>query len=468
MPNINIGHKDVIWNYAAIFLLAGSGIILLPFILHAFPQETVAVWTIFSTVTAFSVLLDFGFNPSFARNVSYIVSGAKVLKKTGHCIVESNADSIDYGLFKGLIQAMRWFYSRVAFILFFILITAGTYYIHTILKTYSGDHTEVYISWIVLCMVNSYSLYTLYYDSILQGEGLIKRAKQIRIAGQLIYLITAIVLILWHFNLIAIVSAQVLSILTIRVLSYRTIYTAEFKSILQNVKEQSRKEILKQIYPNALKVGLTGLGAFLVTRSSIIIGSLYLSLGDIASYGITMQIIGILSAVAGVYFATYQPKLVQDRVFGNNSAIKQIYLKSCFFQFFTFIIGGLALLAFGDWALNLIGSQTPLLSQSFMAVILLVSFLESNHSIAGGILLTKNEVPFFKAALFSSAITIALLFVFFHYTDSVWGMILAPGIAQAIYQNWKWPMVVARELNIKPKDVCNEWHGMGTFFIKNK
>jgi hypothetical protein len=31
-------------------------------------------------------------------------------------------------------------------------------------------------------------------------------------------------------------------------------------------------------------------------------------------------------------------------------------------------------------------------------------------------------------------------------------MILAPGIAQICYQNWKWPLVVIKELHIKPKD----------------
>ncbi|MDR1182546.1 MAG: hypothetical protein LBL13_11265 [Bacteroidales bacterium] len=40
---INIGRKDVIWNYAATFLQISAGVILLPFILRTFPQETVAM-----------------------------------------------------------------------------------------------------------------------------------------------------------------------------------------------------------------------------------------------------------------------------------------------------------------------------------------------------------------------------------------------------------------------------------------
>jgi O-antigen/teichoic acid export membrane protein len=265
-------------------------------------------------------------------------------------------------------------------------------------------------------------------------------------------------MILFRFNLVAIVSAQAISILIKRILSYKAIYAGGFKQCLQGVKAQCRKEILKPIYPNAVKVGLTGLGGFCVTRSAIIIGSLYLPLGEIASYGITIQIISILASVAAVYFSTYQPKIVQYRVQNDNAAIKHLYLRGCFLQFFTYITGGLGLLFLGNWALQVIGSQTPLLSISFIVLALFIYFLETNHSIAGQFLLTKNEVPFFKAALTAGGITLILLFLFFKHTDlGVFGMILAPGIAQACYQNWKWPAVVINELKIKKKDIYNSF-----------
>jgi O-antigen/teichoic acid export membrane protein len=453
---INIGRQDVMWNYAATFLQIGVGVILLPFILRVFPQETVAIWTIFTTIIALAGLLDFGFNPSFARNVSYVVSGVKELKATGYNIVESGNSKIDYSLFKGLIGAMQWFYARAAAILFALLATAGTYYMHTVLKAYSGSHTEVYIAWIILVAINSYSLYTMYYDSLMQGKGLIKRSKQIQIVGQSVYLIVAVVLILLRFNLIAIVSAQALSIIIRRILSYQTIYTGEFKRHLHNVKAQARKEILKPVYPNAVKVGLTSLGGFLVVRASVIMGSLYLSLETIASYGITIQIIAIISSIASVYFATYQPKIVQYRTQNNNAAIKQLYLKGSLLLFGTFVLGSVALVFGGEWALNIIGSKTPLLPKSFITVALLIYLLETNHANAGSILLTKNEVPFFKAALFSGAFTVILLFVFLEYTNwGVWALILAQGIAQGCYQNWKWPIEVVKELCVKKSDIRN-------------
>jgi O-antigen/teichoic acid export membrane protein len=447
---INIGRKDVLWNYAATFLQIGMGVILLPFILRVFPQETVAIWTIFTTIIAFSWLLDFGFTPSFARNVSYVVSGVKELKANGYNIVESHNSEVDYSLFKGLINAMRWVYACIAVIHLALLATAGTYYLHTVLKTYSGDHTEVYIAWAILVAINSYLLYTMYYDSLMQGKGLIKRSKQIQIVGQSVYLIVAVVLILLRFNLIAVVSAQALSIIIKRILAHRTIYTATFKQHIQSVKAQLRKEILKPIYPNAVKVGFTTICEFIVSRSSIIIGSLYLPLDEIGSYGVTIQIIMIIATLAAVYFGTYSPKIAQKRVQNDNISIKQFYLKSCMFMFCVFFIGGLILTIFGDSVFSLIDSQTPLLTKSFIIVALFTYYIEGNRGMSGWVLVSKNDVPFFKATLIAGVATLILLFIFLQYTDwGVWGMLLAPAIVQGIYNSWKWPMTVMKELNIK-------------------
>jgi O-antigen/teichoic acid export membrane protein len=251
-------------------------------------------------------------------------------------------------------------------------------------------------------------------------------------------------------NLIAILSAQIAMIIIRRIWSYRAIYTVDIERDLQNAPAQSQNDILKAIYPNAVKIGLPDMGGFLVNRSALIVGSLHLPLESIASYGITVQIIVPISNISRVYLATYQPKIVQYRVQDNIPAVKRLYIKGSLFSVFTHILGGLCFLFLGKWALNLIVSQTPLLNQYYIMVALLIALLETNHGNAANLLVTKNEVPFFKASLFSGALTLGLLFVFLRYTGmGVLGLILAPGIAQGCYQNWKWPLVVSKELNTK-------------------
>ncbi len=458
---MEIGRKDIIWNYAATFLKIASSVLLLPFILRLMPSEMVGIWSVFMAITAFSALLDFGFNTSFARNVTYVFSGVRILKIKGFDSASIQNQSIDYGLLKGVICAMRWFYLRMAIILFLLLATLGTYYINSLLKNYTGEHQEVYVAWTLLCIINTYNLYTLYYDSLLQGKGMVKRSKQIVIIGQTVYIIIATILIMADYGLVAIVSAQASSVIIIRWMSYHSFFTREIKQSLYNVKPIPQREVLKAIYPNALKIGLTSLGGFMVTRSAIIIGSLYLSLDEIASYGITMQLIAVITGLSVVYTSTYQPKIAQLRILDDSPAIKELYLKGQIVLLLTYIAGGIVLMILGEWALNLIGSKTKLMPQLLIMVAIVVSFLESNHSMAGSILLSKNEVPFFKAALLSGGLTVIFLIYFSQLASfGLWSMIAAPGIAQGLYQNWKWPIVVIYDLEITQRDVSKAIAGI--------
>jgi O-antigen/teichoic acid export membrane protein len=466
---MQIGRSDILWNYAATFFKIAAGVLLLPFILKMMSSEEIGIWTIFITISAFIGLLDFGFTPSFTRNVTYIFSGVNNLKVEGFETTWQKNNSINYNLLKSVISAMKWFYFRMSLILFILLITLGSYYIYLILKNYSGDHKEIYIAWGLLCIISTYNLYTLYYDSLLQGKGLIKKSKQIIIVGQLIYLISATILILFGYGLIAVIASQALSVITVRILSYRVFFTKELKEILRFTNSLNYKAILKSIYPNALKIGLTALGGFLVTRSSIFIGSLYLSLDEIASYGITMQLLGIITAIASIYLVTYLPKITQYRVVQNNLAIKKLYIKGQFIILITFIAGGTFLLFFGDWSLALINSKTVLLPKFIFITAVILALLENNHSIAGNIILTKNEVPFYKASLLSGALTILLLIAFFNFTNlGIWVLVIAPGFAQAIYQNWKWPYVVMCDLNIKWKDYLKPMYSFFYLCTNNK
>ena len=442
----NISRKDVIWNYIATFFKIGAGLILLPFILKMMPTETVGIWTIFTTITTLIALLDLGFNPSFTRNVTYVFSGVKELKKKGIAELNKN-NAIDYGLLKGTISAMRWFYSRMTIVVLLLLLVVGNIYMYFLMQSYTGDRTDLCIAWIILIILNAYDIYTLYYDSLLQGKGLIKLSKQISVIGQLIYLIVAIVLIVLGQGLIAIVSAQALSIIIRRFLSYRAFFTKEIKASLQSSKSQNKKEIISAIYPNAIKLGLTSIGSFLINKSAIFMGSIFLSLSEVAMYGITMQVVGILSSLAGVYYNSYIPKITQLRTTNNNKELKAIFYRGSIIQLSVFVLGGLVFVLFGNYVLDLINSQTKFLGAGMLTVVLIISFLERNHILATGFLLAKNEVPFFAASLWSGAATILLLWVFLDVVHwGVWGLILAKGIVQLAYQNWKWPLVLLKEI----------------------
>ena len=442
----NIGKREIAWSYAGTAFMIGAGVLLLPCILHKMSQETVGVWNIFQTITFLVLLLDFGFRPTFARNISYIFSGVKSLQKEG--VVQTTADAeVDYSLLKGTLAAMRRFYRWIAIAVFALLATAGTAYFYYILQKYTGDKQDAMIAWVLLIAINCYNLYTLYYDALLTGKGYVKRCQQINMLGQAVYIGLAIGLIYAGLGLTAIVASQLVSTIIRRVLTYRVFFTPELKAHLAVADTQDPKQRLGAITPNAIKIGLTQLGGFLVNKSAILIGSAFLTLEEVACYGITLQVMDILARCGTVFYQSYLPKLAQCRAENDLTGLRRYYLLCTGSLIAVYMAGGAAWLLLGNWALDLIGSQTHFVPTAMLCVMLLISTLEHNHAVSAGFIMADNKIPFFIPSLVSGAATVLLLWLFlspFHW--GIWGLILAPGIAQLAYQNWKWPSVVIKEL----------------------
>lgn len=441
----NIGRRDVIWGYAATGITVGAGVILLPFILHKLSADTVGIWNVFQTVVYLTLVIDFGFRPSFSRTISFIFTGVRTFQRDG--VEQVTDDTVDYGILKATIRVMQRLYRYMAIgtLLFFLL--GGTAYMYFLLNKYSGNVQDAWVAWFMLVGLNAFNLYTYYYDALLQGKGYIRQLQQINILAQSVYLLVAIALIECGLGLTAIVSAQILNIIIKRVGAYKVFYTAEMKQHLAEATEADGKPIIKAVAPNAIKSGLTGLGGMLVNRSALLIGGVFLSLEQLACYGITIQVLEILNRCATVVYQSFIPKLAECRAQKDYSGLSRYYRYNVLSIVVMFVLGGTALVLLGNWALGIIGSNTTFVCTSMLLVMLIISFLETNHATAAGFIQADNRIPFFIPSLVSGAATVALLYVFLSvFQWGLWGMILAPGIAQLCYQNWKWPSMLISEI----------------------
>ncbi len=449
---MKINRIDVIWNYTATFFKISSSLLLIPFILHKLSSEDVGIWTIFSSISSLVFLVDFGFNSSFSRNVTYIFSGVSTLKKDGHEISLENEKEISFELLKGLLEAMRWFYSRISALIFVALSIIGTLYLVNILSHYQGNKINIYTAWFLFISINTYNLYTLYYDALLEGKGLIRISKKITILGHVIYLLVALIFIYCGYGLAALVGAQFLSVIIIRTISNKKFFTPEIINKLDNVNSANKKEILKAIYPNAMKYGVTSIGGFLIQKSSIFIGSLFLPLSSIASFGIAKQILDSTVGIANIALITFLPQISRLRILGNNQMIKFICVRGLLIANLTLIIGSIIIISYGNFFLHIIKSNT-FFNQNVILIMAISSFISLNSGLCGAIISTKNYIPFMKPSLISGICTILLLIVLSKFTNlGLVGMAMAPGVIDLCYQGWKWPLVVFKDLDIKFKD----------------
>ena len=448
---MQIGRKDLLWNYAATSMRVLSGIIVLPISLRMLPSEEMGIWSIFLSLMTITSLLDFGFSNSFSRNITYVYSGVKELKTIGYSIAETS--EVDYGLLKTLLSAMRRYYGIAALVFLIIFLAGSPFYISSVLEQYSGDKQTIWIAWYIFGALLAYELYTYYYNSILVGRGLVKRNMQVIVFSQSIRIVVTLAFLFAGLGIISLVLGLLISDVLNRTLARRIFYDRETKIKLIQATATRGWDTIKTLAPNSLKIGFTSLSLFLRNQSIVLIAPFYLSLSQIAEFGISKQLISVISALGLAWYHTFYSQTAQYRVREDISGVKRLYIKGTLNLILMFIIGGGVLLMFGNDVLLIIKSKTSLLCNKYLFLMLLFVFLEARQIMANGTLIAKNEVPFFKADIISGVCSILVLLFMFNFTSlGVLSLILATGLTLCVYMNWKVPLTLAKEIRLTFND----------------
>ena len=249
------------------------------------------------------------------------------------------------------------------------------------------------------------------------------------------------------------VVGQSVATLVNRALAIKAFYDPEVTMKLNGSDSDEWRTILKTLFNTAYKSGLASLSWIFTNRMLAIFGALYIPLSTMASYGITKQITDITITLSAVWFATYYPKLTGEQIKKSINEVKRIYIKSQIIAVAVFAGVTLSVVFAGEPLLLFIGSSTSLLSVKLMLLLFLASLFESMTQLSTSVLLSRNEVPHYKAQMVTAITTLLVLVLALRFSDgSVTLLVVIPFAAQLVYQHWRWNLKVWRELGIKPSD----------------
>jgi O-antigen/teichoic acid export membrane protein len=446
---IKLSKKDVSWSYAGKFIDLLSGILILPLILHLLPAEEIGMYYLMLTIGSLVTLFDFGFAPQFGRNITYVLSGAQELKREG-ITVTNKETSINYRLLANMVHTARYVYRRLSFIVLFVMISFGTLYIHNVTDGFSHVSNSLII-WIIYSISVFFKIYYTYYTSLLTGKGLIKEASKANILSKAFYMLLATVLLLMNLSLMGVVIAGLISPFVQRYLSFYYFFTPELKEKINQfvISNKEKIDLFKIIWYNSKKLGIVLLCAFATTKFGLFMAGLYLPLAEIAAYGLMLQLVGMIAGTSGTLFDIYQPRFSSLRVKGDIQSLIKEFAFSMNIFYLLYAIGVLALLFLGQWALDIIGSNTPLPSPGILLIYSLVILLEVNHSKYAMLITTGNHIPFVIPAVIGSVFIVLGNFLILEFTSlGILGLILVQGLVESAYDNWKWPLVVHQEFKI--------------------
>jgi O-antigen/teichoic acid export membrane protein len=446
---MNLKQKDIIWAYLAQFFQIAAGIIILPLILRMLNTNEIAINYLMLNIGTLVTLFDFGFSGQFSRNFSYIFSGAQNLKKDGVILVSQNSD-INFRLLRVTIYTAQMIYRILSLFVLIVMLTLGTWYIH---KTTDGFKLvpNIFTIWVIYSISVFFNFYYMYFNPLLIGKGDIAESRKAIVYSRFVYLGIACILLFLKYGLISIVLANLIAPFVQRFLSIKYIYKKELKEELKKY-TVSKKEFIECyniIWYNAKKMGLVMVASFMINKSSIFLSGLFFTPDDVASYGLMLQLVGVLASISATLYTIHLPRFASLRVSDSKGKILKNLLLVMGAFYFLFIFGSICLIMFGNHFLNVINSNSLLPNKMILILYTAIVLLEYNHSCFAGIIATNNTIPYARSAFIAGLCIIIGNYValrFFHL--GIVGLILVQGIVQLCYANWKWPLAACRELNI--------------------
>lgn len=444
---IYIKKKDIYWSYLSQIFVVLSGLLTLPLILRLLSTDEIGMNYLMLTLGSLVSLFDFGFTPQFSRNLTYIFSGAQELKKKGIKVCESS--EINYRLLATMISTSKFLYKRLALFTLIILITFGTLYIYIVTGEFNNIDNALLI-WLLFSSGIFFNIYYSYYNSLLIGKGLIMESQKAIVYTKLLNIILMSILLYLNIGLLSVVISNLISPFLGRYLSYKYFFTEDLKNKINsyNISKEEIFHLFKIVWYNAKKIGLVFVGSYSINKLSIFMAGIYFSLEDIASYGLMIQLFGLVSVFSMMFFKVFEPKFSALRLKGNKTSLIKLLASVMNIYYITFIIFSLLVIYNIPLLLSIFGSSVVLPSKTVLITFAIILFLEGNHSCFSTFIVTNNNVPFVTSSLVAGFFIAIGNYISLSYTHyGILGLISVRGIVQLSYANWKWPKLVLVEFN---------------------
>lgn len=417
---------------AVLALRMGGAVITLPLALRLVPPDELGLYYLFGTVTGMAVLIDLGLIGIVGRFAGYAWGGAAELLPFGTSGAIAGGGP-NYELLEVLRRTVRRYYRWMALIVSLGLLGPGSWFVYERIRSADLD-IHLMGAWLMFGSNTALALYFSYWGSMLNGMGKVAETAHINLFSQVGSLIILALTLLLGGGIWSYAISSFFPGLWVRYRTRRLYQIHAFPSGRVPVVADGAS-VFSALWPHWIRMGPIILSTFLIQRSSMVLVAAKLPLEDVASFGLTANLVNILVAVSGIPLNVAMPRINALRVSGDVPGIRALFLPRCYLGVLIGMLGVSALAFVAPTVLQGMGSQTHLLPAVVTFVMGVVFVLEMHHSAYATLVLSTNQNPFLVPAVVSGlAILAASTWAVEHF--GVLGMILVQGGVQLAFNNW--------------------------------
>ncbi|QQK72844.1 hypothetical protein HG702_16320 [Pectobacterium versatile] len=200
------------------------------------------------------------------------------------------------------------------------------------------------------------------------------------------WLVIGVVGVLFFKSVLAFAISQLIGVVLGRVYGVFLINKSIHKSVVMY-----DKDITSALIPNSWRMGVVSLATYIINKSSVIIGGVYLSSQALAGFTVSIQILGVISTFSQTYFNLKIPHFAALRILGDTEKIKKFYCKTILLSLFVFLFLSIFVVLYGPVFLDKIGARTVFPEKGILLLVFIFGFLELNHTLAATFITTKIQ-----------------------------------------------------------------------------
>ncbi|MBM6687359.1 hypothetical protein H6A35_00480 [Collinsella tanakaei] len=422
----------------------GSNFLLIPLLVYFLSSEQVGLWYVFTALTGFAQLLEFGFTATLSRNILFVLSGARRLSKQG-CDYTSVEPGVDWHLFRVVLRTSKVVYAVMGLAALLVSGVLGTAYVSSVTGGFSiGWSLE---SWCVFVVSIFSNLYFLYCLTFLRGVGDVAGENKAKTLARLAQLaITAILLFAGLGLLGAAIGYLAYSVVMRAIANALFRRHADVQAGLGTdespVSRSEMRSVLSTVSFVAWRDGVVSLAWYGATQATSLLSSAFLGLAETATYSVMLQLATALYNISSAYLRSCFPMFQSAYVSGDRGTQRSALERgvSCYVAMYAVGAVGVVLIALPVLALVRDGFVCDRLLFIGIAA---YYFLLNQHSLFCNIIVSMNEIPYFKAYLVSTGCGIMLSCLLCCVAGmGPWGLVIGQALPQLAYNNWRWPKYV--------------------------
>lgn len=360
-----------------------SRMITIGLLVHYLSMEEVAAWYVFVALFGFVAIAEAGFGRVITRLIA---------ERSKAEVGMLNRDTDVLFLRTILRGYLSWL-----FILVIVVFLVGLWWISGHVDAQQVPWLNT--SWFFFVVANAFVLYSTLYSAILNGLGEVSTSQKNETFSSLANLIIFMVVVLFSWSLLAPAIALLVSS-SLSLILNRVSLLNSIKCFAQYGKSPGAryfKSLFFRVGPEIIKNFFMLLSYHLLMSSFILLLNHFKDEKTVASYGITMQLVGLVITFSNIWLTSSFPKMAAQKGKADlrdlNALFKSVLIRSLGVLFSGFVM--LALL--GDFMLDLIGAEVRLLQISVLVVVLFSIAVEySTFTMFGQLLISQSKMRFIK------------------------------------------------------------------------